>query len=232
MTAVLRSSLGSDRLRNSGKVVEQMQAFKHLCVGVRLNPAIHCCHNNSLSPRSSSWLQYNSIVTLCHHLLCCDLLKDTMATAQSSLSQQHVSRSFLLSQSVMTLMTAAVMWQVLVLNVEGRVLTPDQMRAGLYILPSEAALATSLLQGGAWAPPHISQQSVANEPAGELTIPLLECAFNAEHVLLTSPCEIVLTTVLVKQTSFSIDAQALQSVARRLLCMVLQFHILHHNSLK
>ncbi|KAL0051980.1 hypothetical protein WJX82_005745 [Trebouxia sp. C0006] len=57
--------------------------------------------------------------------------------------------------------------QVLVLNVEGRVLTPDQMRAGLYILPSEAALATSLLQGGAWAPPHISQQSVANEPAAD-----------------------------------------------------------------
>ena len=70
----------------------------------------------------------------------------------------------------MTLMAAAVMWQVLVLNVEGR----DQMRAGLYILPSEAALATSLLQGGAWAPSNISQQPVADEPAGKLTIPLLD----------------------------------------------------------
>ncbi len=129
-------------------------------------------------------------------------------------------------------MAAAVMWQVLVLNVEGRVLTPDQMRAGLYILPSEAALATSLLQGGAWTPPNISQQTVANEPAGELTIPLLECAFNAEHALLTSPCENVLTMVLVKQASFAIDAQALQSVACRLLCMVSKFHVLHHNSLK
>ncbi|DBA87452.1 TPA: hypothetical protein ACH3X1_004491 [Trebouxia sp. C0004] len=57
--------------------------------------------------------------------------------------------------------------QVLVLNVEGRVLTPDQMRAGLYVLPSEAALATSLLQGGAWTPPHISQQTVAVEPAAD-----------------------------------------------------------------
>lgn len=56
---------------------------------------------------------------------------------------------------------------MLVLNVEGRVLTPDQMRAGLYILPSEAALATSLMQGGAWAPPSTAQQTAADEPPGE-----------------------------------------------------------------
>ncbi len=80
----------------------------------------------------------------------------------------------------MTLMTAAVMWQVLVLNVEGRVLTPDQMRAGLYILPSEAALATSLLQGGAWTPRDISQQSVSDEPAGELAFLLSDFALGAE----------------------------------------------------
>jgi hypothetical protein len=82
----------------------------------------------------------------------------------------------------MTLMAAAVMWQVLVLNVEGRVLTPDQMRAGLYIVPSEAALATSLLQGGAWIPPNISQQTVADKPAGELTIPLLDFPLNASFL--------------------------------------------------
>ncbi|KAL0033550.1 hypothetical protein WJX79_003070 [Trebouxia sp. C0005] len=57
--------------------------------------------------------------------------------------------------------------QVLVLNIEGRVLTPDQMRAGLYVLPSEAALATSLLQGGAWMPPHISPANVADKPAAD-----------------------------------------------------------------
>ena len=122
----------------------------------------------------------------------------------------------------MPLIAAAMMWQVLVLNVEGRVLTPDQMRAGLFILPSEAAFATSLLQGGAWTPPHISQQSVADEPAGELTIALLDFMLNAEHASLILPCDIVLTTVLVKQASFSKDAQALRSVACRLLCLGLQ----------
>ena len=61
----------------------------------------------------------------------------------------------------------AVVVQILVLNVEGRVLTPDQMRAGLYILPSEAALATSLLQGGAWVPPSTAQQSAADDPPGK-----------------------------------------------------------------
>ena len=56
--------------------------------------------------------------------------------------------------------------QVLVLNVEGRVLTPDQMRAGLFILPSESALASSLLQGGAWMPPLVKQSAAGDEPPG------------------------------------------------------------------
>lgn len=102
----------------------------------------------------------------------------------------------------MTLTAAAGTWQVLVLNIEGRVLTPDQMRAGLYVLPSEAALATSLLQGGAWMPPHISPANVADKPAGELAISLQEVALHAEHASLTLPRVIVLTTVLVKQDSF------------------------------
>ncbi|KAL3152962.1 hypothetical protein ABBQ38_011992 [Trebouxia sp. C0009 RCD-2024] len=50
--------------------------------------------------------------------------------------------------------------QVLVLTVEGRVLTADHMRAGLFIQPSEAALASSLLQGGAWLPPAIPQPPI------------------------------------------------------------------------
>ncbi len=119
----------------------------------------------------------------------------------------------------MTLKAAAVTWQVLVLNVEGRVLTPDQMRAGLYILPSEAALATSLLQKGAWTPPHISQQTVTDEPAGELAIPLQNIPLDAEHASLILPCVVVWTMVLVKQDSFFMDAYASRSVACRLLCL-------------
>jgi len=155
-----------------------------------------------------------------------------MASVQSSLSQHQLSKSFLLSQTVMTLTAAADTWQVLVLNVEGRVLTPDQMRAGLYVLPSEAALATSLLQGGAWTPPHISQQTVADEPAGELATPLRDCPLDAEHASLILPCVVVLTTVLVEHGCFCVDAQASRSVACRLLCLALKFQVLHRNSLK
>ena len=111
----------------------------------------------------------------------------------------------------MTLTAAAVMWQVLILSVEGRVLTPDQMRAGLYILPSEAALATSLLQGGAWTPAHISQQTVADEPAGELAISLQDFALDAEHASLILPCVVVLTMVLGKHGSFCMKTYASRS---------------------
>ncbi len=60
----------------------------------------------------------------------------------------------------------------------------------------------------------------------------MQVSLNAEYASLILPCEIVLTMVLVKQASFSIDAQALQSVACRLLCLAFKFQVLHHNSLK
>ena len=47
------------------------------------------------------------------------------------------------------------------------------MQAGLFILPSEAALASSLLQGGAWLPPSFPQ-SPLDQPLGE---PPLLCGF-------------------------------------------------------
>lgn len=65
--------------------------------------------------------------------------------------------------------------QVLVLTVEGRVLTADHMRAGLFIQPSEAALASSLLQGGAWLPPAIPQPAIAQPLGGPLPI---SCCFS------------------------------------------------------
>ena len=58
------------------------------------------------------------------------------------------------------------MLQVLVLSVEGRVLTPHQRRTGLFILPSEAALAKTLLQGGAWMPCPSDAQPVNDESPG------------------------------------------------------------------
>ena len=61
-------------------------------------------------------------------------------------------------------------WQALVVNAEGRVLTSDQMRAGLYILPSEAALASSLLQGGSFNPPAPLQRLADDESPGTVLI--------------------------------------------------------------
>lgn len=66
--------------------------------------------------------------------------------------------------------------QTLVLNVEGRVLTPDQMRAGLFVLPSEAALASRLLQEGAWRTPSIPLPSTSEQSLGEPLFPLY-CSF-------------------------------------------------------
>ena len=47
---------------------------------------------------------------------------------------------------------------MLVLHVEGRVLTPDQLRAGDYVLPSELPLAHRLVEQGDWAVQSSSQE--------------------------------------------------------------------------
>lgn len=54
---------------------------------------------------------------------------------------------------------------MLALYVEGRVLTPDQFRAGDYVLPSELPLAHMLLEQGDWAPSP-SQSSDAQQLPG------------------------------------------------------------------
>lgn len=55
--------------------------------------------------------------------------------------------------------------QVLALHVEGRVLTPDQFRAGDYVLPSELPLAHMLLEQGDGVP-NPSQSADAQQLPG------------------------------------------------------------------
>lgn len=57
--------------------------------------------------------------------------------------------------------------QVLVLHVEGRVLTPDQLRAGDYVLPSELPLAQRLVEQADWAAHSTSQQADAQQLPGQ-----------------------------------------------------------------
>ena len=85
---------------------------------------------------------------------------------------------------------------MLVLTVEGRVLTADHMRAGLFIQPSEAALASSLLQGGAWLPPATPQAST-DQPLGNHFLLLLfprifPSLIASPH--LTSPSSLLMNT--------------------------------------
>ena len=77
--------------------------------------------------------------------------------------------------------------QVLVLHVEGRVLTPDQLRAGDYVLPSELPLAQRLVDEADWAAHSSSQQADAQQPLGQSAH---NAFFHADQVgcrLLSSP---------------------------------------------
>lgn len=69
--------------------------------------------------------------------------------------------------------------QVLVLHVEGRVLTPDQLRAGDYVLPSELPLAQRLVDEAGWAAHSSSQQVDAQQPPGQFAH---NAFFHADHV--------------------------------------------------
>ena len=61
--------------------------------------------------------------------------------------------------------------QVLVLHVEGRVLTLDQLRAGDYVLPSELPLAQRLVEQGDWTAHSTSQQADALHLPGTFACP-------------------------------------------------------------
>ena len=83
---------------------------------------------------------------------------------------------------------------MLVLNVEGRVLTPDQMRAGQYILPSEAALAKTLLHGGAWAPTAVPQQPAVDDRPGQCRYSTWYSVEVHESIRLLSPDYLIMTS--------------------------------------
>lgn len=60
--------------------------------------------------------------------------------------------------------------QVLLLHVEGTVLTPDQFRAGDYVLPSELPLCRTLREQGDWTAQSTSQAPNDNQVPGNLKI--------------------------------------------------------------